>query len=1101
MNYGKALRKLRTDARLTQQALAERVNVTAQAVSKWENGVNQPDIAMLQNLCAVFNVSVDEFLSLAKEEEVAPAEAESAPEDKAENADAGQTPVSEEATKSAAAEQTPASEEATRSAATEQKPASEEPTKSAAPSGQPVQAAAVKHSSDYPWYFLAGALALAVLVLVLAAVLVFGGGLKNKKPGEERPPLSQTTYYTVTFYNRWGGDVFATREVAKGKKVECPDSEIAGYKFGGWFTDWDCTQPFDFSTKIREDINLYGVFTQISYSISYDANGGTGTMEGQTVSYTSSVVIPACMFEYKGHLFSHWTAVIGGVTRTFAVGEVVSKLAVTDGEQVVLKAVWGNWEYTLDFDTGDGDKVASVKLYAGDSFTLPSATRYGYHFAHWSYNGNSYLAGEEVRDLDPDFTKTSVTLTAAWTPITFTVRYSTGYDHMETGTTVDRTVAFGDPAPSGNALFDKPGYTFNNWRYNPNVELHNVWDTLSTGDPIKATGTQDDIVYFYSSWRECTYYVAYDYDGDGEVDRMSKYAYSDRVRVWNSNAGSRTGMTVDHWVLKTSDGRETVYRDGETFSGAESKEGFLCRMTAVWRPLVYKVVYYNPDGDNVTDQVTWDEVYSIRGADTILRQGYTLTGWSNRASSTEIIYTCGQEVTNLGTREGQSVWLYGVWRAHTYTVRFAAPDADSGNMEEQTFTYGVEQALLPNAFVRTGYYFVKWQLGEDSYRNGEKVKDLTAEDGATVTLTAVWDRALKGEGTADQPYLVSDVEELNKMDFYVRYIEGGFSAHYALTADIDMEGATLCPIGHAHSDSESSPVIFEGTLDGRGHVIKDVTLTETIASSSYFSYAGLFARMSGATVKNLGIEDYSIEITELASLEYFHFRYYVGALAGEAAGANTIENVFASGSIIVVGGSKAVYVGGLAGQFSGTMSRCYASGSISASAQGGSTGGVITTNTLCVGGLVGLAAASDATVFEYCYADVDITGALTGSSPRINDYLGGFLGYATDDSNVSLRYCFSFGDLSYNRTAAAGFGRFIGAAKNARFRSVYTNADAQLRLNNANQSTKNDNVSEAYSDELTDFAWVKANLSFSEEVWTAKEGGLPVLKMFEEGRE
>ena len=47
---------------LTQEQLAERVRVSAQAVSKWENNLSCPDISVLPELADVFDISLDELL-------------------------------------------------------------------------------------------------------------------------------------------------------------------------------------------------------------------------------------------------------------------------------------------------------------------------------------------------------------------------------------------------------------------------------------------------------------------------------------------------------------------------------------------------------------------------------------------------------------------------------------------------------------------------------------------------------------------------------------------------------------------------------------------------------------------------------------------------------------------------------------------------------------------------------------------------------------------------------------------------------------------------------------------------------------------------------
>ena len=60
--FGQRLSRLRKVSGLTQEVLAEKVNVTSQAVSKWENDISLPDIAILISLADIFNTSVDELL-------------------------------------------------------------------------------------------------------------------------------------------------------------------------------------------------------------------------------------------------------------------------------------------------------------------------------------------------------------------------------------------------------------------------------------------------------------------------------------------------------------------------------------------------------------------------------------------------------------------------------------------------------------------------------------------------------------------------------------------------------------------------------------------------------------------------------------------------------------------------------------------------------------------------------------------------------------------------------------------------------------------------------------------------------------------------------
>ncbi len=58
---GERIRALRAARHMTQEALARKLNITAQAVSKWEQGVTSPDISLLPEIAELFGVSIDEL--------------------------------------------------------------------------------------------------------------------------------------------------------------------------------------------------------------------------------------------------------------------------------------------------------------------------------------------------------------------------------------------------------------------------------------------------------------------------------------------------------------------------------------------------------------------------------------------------------------------------------------------------------------------------------------------------------------------------------------------------------------------------------------------------------------------------------------------------------------------------------------------------------------------------------------------------------------------------------------------------------------------------------------------------------------------------------
>lgn len=66
---GNRISKYRKMKGLTQEALAEQLGVSSQAVSKWENDLSCPDISLLPGLCAILGITTDELLT-GKSDEV-----------------------------------------------------------------------------------------------------------------------------------------------------------------------------------------------------------------------------------------------------------------------------------------------------------------------------------------------------------------------------------------------------------------------------------------------------------------------------------------------------------------------------------------------------------------------------------------------------------------------------------------------------------------------------------------------------------------------------------------------------------------------------------------------------------------------------------------------------------------------------------------------------------------------------------------------------------------------------------------------------------------------------------------------------------------------
>ena len=155
----------------------------------------------------------------------------------------------------------------------------------------------------------------------------------------------------------------------------------------------------------------------------------------------------------------------------------------------------------------------------------------------------------------------------------------------------------------------------------------------------------------------------------------------------------------------------------------------------------YTVTYNgngNTGGTVPTDNNKYEEnaqVTVLGNTSNLVKEGYTFAGWNTQSDGNGTDYAAGAtfEITKNTT-------LYAKWEANTYTVCFNA-NGGTGTMENQSFTYGAEQALSSNKFTRDSYVFAGWATTADGavvYTDAQSVSNLTTTNGATVTLYAQW---------------------------------------------------------------------------------------------------------------------------------------------------------------------------------------------------------------------------------------------------------------------------------------------------------------------------------------------------------------------------
>ncbi|MCK4886548.1 MAG: hypothetical protein KAS96_04110 [Planctomycetes bacterium] len=224
--------------------------------------------------------------------------------------------------------------------------------------------------------------------------------------------------------------------------------------------------------------------------------------------------------------------------------------------------------------------------------------------------------------------------------------------------------------------------------------------------------------------------------------------------------------------------------------------------------------------------------------------------------------------------------------------------------------------------------------------------------------------SLGGSGSEVDPFVIRSREDFDMFTSEDSYWADGIYIRLETDinlADITYTTAVIAPdTDNATLDYQGT--VFAGSLDGKGHVISNLTIDAGAVENDYL---GLFGQLDhNSVIKNLSIQEYDIASETRP--------YYIGGLTGMNYG--IISNCDATGQISLNGG---VSIGGLAGRSEGYVSNCHTSVNITTQNDAcGSIGGLIGTN-VNVGG---------SAVIYKCYASGSITGGNNSGS------LGGLVG-------------------------------------------------------------------------------------------------------------
>ena len=247
-----------------------------------------------------------------------------------------------------------------------------------------------------------------------------------------------------------------------------------------------------------------------------------------------------------------------------------------------------------------------------------------------------------------------------------------------------------------------------------------------------------------------TYTVKYDGNGStGGSTASSSHTY-DAAKALTANGYTRTGYSFNGWNTK-ADGSGTAYADKASVKNLTTTNGGTVTLYAQWTKNSY---YLDLNGwldgkstGNITGYGTADiYIDGVQKANDVT-DFYQKIPYGSKYEIKDIKTVTGH--TYVGVHSGSITGTIGTsnvgvvleFKTNKYTVTFDKNNG-TGTMADQTFTYGVKQALTKNAFTRTGYTFAGWNTQTDgkgtTYADQQEVTSLSAADGATVRLYAQW---------------------------------------------------------------------------------------------------------------------------------------------------------------------------------------------------------------------------------------------------------------------------------------------------------------------------------------------------------------------------
>ena len=322
---------------------------------------------------------------------------------------------------------------------------------------------------------------------------VEGSTVVEYEPGQSVSNLIAENEGLFNLYAVWGANSYSIIYDANGG-VDAPSMQTninfdervsisaqlprkTGYTFLGWATNQSAKEAdyvagqevMNLISDSAGKVILYAIWAPNSYSIKYDANGGTNAPTEQLgLKYGEPVQLSSSEPQWFGRVFQGWSLNKDALYASYAAGGLVDNLVADAGGTAVLYAIWLPDVFRIKYDANGGEKAPSISTYITydnefKSITSSEPTRTGYTFSGWStsasgevlYHPGQELSKEEVNKL---YNTTGYRiLYAVWSVNYYKVTVST-QDAKVSGVTNGASYAY------GTKITLKISYTYSDYR-------------------------------------------------------------------------------------------------------------------------------------------------------------------------------------------------------------------------------------------------------------------------------------------------------------------------------------------------------------------------------------------------------------------------------------------------------------------------------------------------------------------------------------------------------------------------------------------------------------------------------------------------------------